>query len=97
VTIRGVDCPLVDGGVVANNPSSLAVALAIKKQLKDDLTAFEASQDLLVLSMGTGNLTKSISVDDARRWGTAQWAFPILDVVFDATSAADEIVTFVCR
>jgi patatin-like phospholipase/acyl hydrolase len=92
MTIDNVDCPLVDGGVVANNPSSLAVALAIKKQLKDDLTAFEASQELFVLSMGTGNLTKSISVDDARRWGTAQWAFPILDVVFDATSAADEIV-----
>ena len=92
VNFDGVPCPLIDGGVVANNPSSLALAHAIKKQRKGDLTAFEASNEVVVISLGTGNLTRPIKIEEARQWGTAQWALPILDVVFDGTSSADELV-----
>lgn len=88
----GVPCPLIDGGVVANNPSSIALAEAIRKQRKGDLGAFEASNDLIVISMGAGNLTRAIKTEEAKQWGTAQWALPILDVVYDGTSAADELV-----
>ena len=92
IELDGVQCPLVDGGVVANNPSSLALAFAIKKQLKGDLKAFESDQTPFLVSMGTGNLTRAISIDEAKQWGTAQWALPILDVLFDGTSSADELV-----
>lgn len=92
IDMKGVACPLIDGGVVANNPSSLALAYAIKKQRKGDLAEFESDPCLFLASFGTGNLTRPIGIDDARQWGTAQWALPILDVVFDGTSAADELV-----
>ena len=90
--IDGVQAALIDGGVVANNPASLGVAFAIEANRKQDLSAFEAANDLFVVSLGTGNLTKKISVEDARTSGTIQWAGRILDVVFDGTSAADDLV-----
>lgn len=92
IELDGVQCPLIDGGVVANNPSSLALAFAIKKQLKGDLKAFESTQTTLLVSLGTGNLTRPIGIEEATQWGTAQWALPILDVIFDGTSSADELV-----
>ena len=94
LTVAGVECPLVDGGIVANNPASLAVATAIQLKQQDDLSAFEAAQDLFLVSLGTGNLTESITIENARTWGSIQWAFPMLDVLFDAASAADD---FVCE
>jgi predicted acylesterase/phospholipase RssA len=45
-------------------------------------------RDLLVVSLGTGSLTRSISHREARGWGLAEWAVPVLDVVFDAVCDA---------
>lgn len=92
IELDDVQCPLIDGGVVANNPSSLALAYAIKRQLKGDLVTFESEHRPFLASIGTGNLTRPIGIEEARSWGTAQWALPILDVLFDGTSSADELV-----
>ncbi len=92
IEVEGVPALLIDGGVVANNPASLGVALAIEVNRKQDLSAFEAAKEILVASLGTGNLTKRITVQDARTSGMIQWAGRILDVVFDGTSAADDLV-----
>lgn len=89
--IDGASCPIIDGGVVANNPSSLALAHAIALNRKDDLSALEQSKDVFLLSLGTGNLTKPIETDEAKKWGPAQWAPEILDVLFDGTSSADDL------
>src|SRR5262249_48090719 len=83
VTLHGVATPLIDGGVAANNPSSLALAEAIAINSHTDLASLQENKSLLLVSMGTGNLTKSIKISDAERWGGIDWAFPILDVVFD--------------
>lgn len=92
INLDGVDFPLIDGGVVANNPSGLALAYAIKRRQKLGLIDFETAEEIFLVSMGTGNLTRPISVEEACKWGTAQWAMPILDVIFDGTSSADELV-----
>src|SRR5208283_3526729 len=42
--------------------------------------------DFLMVSLGTGQLTRSIPYDEAKDWGLAMWAKPILDVVFDGVS-----------
>jgi patatin-like phospholipase/acyl hydrolase len=68
---------LVDGGVFANNPGLCAYVEALK--LYD-------SPDVLVVSLGTGQYTRPIRYRDAKGWGLAQWAQPILDVVFDGVS-----------
>jgi patatin-like phospholipase/acyl hydrolase len=69
---------LVDGGVFANNPAMCAFAEA--------RTLWPEEEDFLVVSLGTGELTRRIPYDDAKGWGLAKWAQPILGVVFDGVS-----------
>lgn len=68
---------LIDGGVFANNPTLCGIAEA-KSELQAD--------DLLVVSLGTGELTRRLAYEDAKDWGLVGWARPILDVVFDGVS-----------
>ena len=42
--------------------------------------------DWLVLSLGTGQNEREIPYAQARGWGLASWARPVLDVVFDGVS-----------
>lgn len=85
--IEGQDCALIDGGVVANNPTACAIAEALRKDAQVD-----NSRDLVVLSVGTGERTRSISLASAREWGALEWAVPIIDVLFDGnTDSVDYI------
>src|SRR5262249_33636810 len=69
---------LVDGGVFANNPALCGYVET--KDLHPD------HDDILVVSLGTGQHTRPIHYADAKRWGLALWAKPILNVVFDGVS-----------
>lgn len=71
---------LVDGGVYANNPTLYAYAEA--KRVHKDVN------DFLLVSLGTGELSLRMPYEEARTWGLAKWAQPILDVVFDGVSDA---------
>jgi uncharacterized protein len=68
---------LVDGGVYANNPTMCAIVEA-KVKLK--------AEDTLVVSLGTGELTRRLPYEEAKNWGLVGWARPIIDVVFDGVS-----------
>ncbi|MGN6113665.1 MAG: patatin-like phospholipase family protein [Luteimonas sp.] len=81
MTIEGKACALIDGGVVANNPTACAIAEALRKDARAD-----QPQDLVVLSIGTGARTRSISLKAAREWGAIEWAVPIIDVLFDGSA-----------
>ncbi|MGE5415951.1 MAG: CBASS cGAMP-activated phospholipase [Acidobacteriota bacterium] len=69
---------LVDGGVFANNPAMCAYVEA-KKNYPD-------ADDILVVSLGTGSLTRPLPYEEATGWGMAQWAQPLLSVMFDGVS-----------
>jgi patatin-like phospholipase/acyl hydrolase len=70
---------LVDGGVFANNPAACALVEAI--------CTYDAKiSDMTFVSLGTGELTRPIMYDEAKGWGLAKWAQPILSVVFDGVS-----------
>lgn len=69
---------LIDGGVFATNPAMVALAELAK--------AGEASEIDLLLSLGTGEHTDRIGLEDARGWGRLQWATRIVDVVFDGVA-----------
>jgi patatin-like phospholipase/acyl hydrolase len=70
--------PLVDGGVFAVNPSMCALA---------DVTAAGRADELrLMLSLGTGDHTRSYSFEQTRSWGQLEWARPVLDMVFDGVA-----------
>lgn len=73
---------LVDGGVFANNPAMCAY---VESQ---DHRFFDPDDDVVLLSLGTGELTRPIPHEDAVGWGLAQWAQPLLGVVFDGVSDA---------
>ena len=70
---------LVDGGVFAN-PAMCAWAEAQKHLVE------RADDEILVVSLGTGELVRPIPWEQAKDWGLANWAVPILDVVFDGVS-----------
>jgi|SRR5919112_2603767 hypothetical protein len=42
--------------------------------------------DLLMVSLGTGQLTRKQPYDEAKGWGLTLWAQPILNVVFDGVA-----------
>ncbi|MEA5580955.1 patatin-like phospholipase family protein [Nodularia harveyana UHCC-0300] len=75
----------IDGSVASNNPSSCAVAEALR--LGHNL------QDISVLSIGTGNLTRIIPFEKAEAWGLLQWAQPLISVLLDASSNIHEYIT----
>ncbi len=71
---------LIDGGVYANNPSMCAYAEA-RRHYPD--------RAVMVISLGTGELTRSLSYDDLEGWGLREWVWPhtpILSVMMDGMS-----------
>jgi patatin-like phospholipase/acyl hydrolase len=72
---------LIDGGVFANNPAMCAYAEALKGAEDDEV---------LLVSLGTGELTRPFLYDQAKDWGLVEWAKPIIDVVFDGVSDATD-------
>lgn len=81
MTFEGRLHALIDGGVVANNPTACAIAEALRKDRRVD-----RSEDLVVLSVGSGERNRPIDLRAAREWGALEWAIPIVDVLFDASS-----------
>lgn len=81
VRVGLADLPLIDGGVVATNPSGCAVgeAIRIARDSQSEVTA----DDIVLVSLGTGQTTRTISIDEAMSWGPLEWAPSIVDVVCD--------------
>ncbi|BAZ20254.1 patatin [Kalymmatonema gypsitolerans NIES-4073] len=75
----------IDGAVAANNPSSCAVAEALRLG--------HSLEEITVLSIGTGDATRVIPFEKVQQWGVLQWAQPIVDVLFDASSDVYDYIT----
>jgi uncharacterized protein len=73
----GTYSALIDGGVFAVNPAMCAYAEARRGG---------AAPDVLLVSLGTGQLTRPIPFEEAKDWGLLEWARPLIDVVFDGSS-----------
>lgn len=68
---------LIDGGVYAANPGMSAYA---------EVRRHRPGEDVLLVSLGTGELTEPIRYEDARGWGRLEWVRPLIDVIFDGVS-----------
>ncbi len=75
----GKKAALVDGGVFVNSPSVSAYAEA--KRIFPD-------EELLLLSLGTGELTREYAYEKARNWGKLGWLLPLLSCMFDGMADA---------
>ncbi|MCP4605874.1 MAG: patatin [Proteobacteria bacterium] len=73
---------LIDGGVFVNNPAVTAYAEAKR--------IFPEETNFLVVSLGTGELTRPIAYDEAKDWGLAGWMLPVLSCMFDGVSDATD-------
>jgi patatin-like phospholipase/acyl hydrolase len=68
---------MVDGGVFANNPAMCAYVEAIK---------LHGPKDVLVVSLGTGQVKTPIHYRQARTWGLIGWARQLINVFMDGVA-----------
>ena len=73
----------VDAGLSTNNPAIIALAEA------KALVAGQAA-DYLIVSLGTGAITKPIVAMKAKNWGEVEWIKSIFDLQGDAQSSYTE-------
>ncbi|MYB94696.1 patatin [Candidatus Poribacteria bacterium] len=73
---------LVDGGIFANNPAMCAYAEATKRRKETERT----DENILLVSLGTGNLTKQLNADAAKHWGKTCWIEPLFTMIFDGAN-----------
>lgn len=78
----GFTYSLIDGGVFANNPALCAWVEAHDRH---------PGHDILVVSLGTGNLDRRIPWAKAKGWGLAGWAPSLLEIVFDGVSQTVDV------
>ena len=85
----------IDGGMVANNPSTAAISYALgHAQPRPTL------EDISVLSLGTG-LSPSMINYDTQAWGVVQWMLnpfrapsaPLLNILLDGVVEADAMMS----
>lgn len=79
--------PFLDGGIVANNPVVYAIAKSQEME-RDQSASWPTNAAPLVLSFGTGRLTRMITVREARKWGSLKWLSIVIELLFDGSSRA---------
>ncbi len=94
ITLEGAVLPMIDGGVVANNPSACALDEVIALHGKSSIFTLNEETSVVLASFGPGSFTRSIRRRDARQWGAWGWMANILDVMFDGSSDAAH---FICK
>ena len=74
---------LVDGGVVAANPAMCAYAEAVRMCAE----AGTPPEQILMVSLGTGEQRRTFGFEKACEWGQLEWAQPIIDIVLQGSNA----------
>ena len=68
---------VVDGGIFANHPAMCALAEA---------RSIHQDAEILLVSLGTGDLTRSEEFEAAEDWGALSWVRPLFRIIFDGAS-----------
>ena len=84
----------IDGGMMANNPSTAAIAVALRNNPKLKI------ENIRLLSFGTG-YTPTLVKSDTKNWGVLQWLLnpfnqpptPLLTILFDGVVQADDYMS----
>ena len=84
-SLSKVSYPLIDGGVIVNNPAMCAYSEVrnAKGESKDDKVT---AADMFILSLGTGSEQKSFEYSKAKNWGMVSWLTPLLDIMMSGSS-----------
>ncbi|CAM6069004.1 unnamed protein product [Sphagnum tenellum] len=86
---------MIDGGIAVNNPTYVAITQAINEVQSGTLNTrrvdYGGYDDLLVLSLGTGQQIQSYDTNEVAKWGVFKWMAykgdaPLVDMVFNASA-----------
>lgn len=85
-SLSGDSYALIDGGVFANNPTLCAYAeartkLQRKPTPEDPGKGTPTAKDMVVLSLGTGDIQRPYNYAQVKDWGQIQWVRPIIDII----------------
>ncbi|HEY9909144.1 MAG TPA: patatin-like phospholipase family protein [Thermosynechococcaceae cyanobacterium] len=86
LTLAGEPIAVIDGGVVANNPTACAIAEAVRLNSGLAPEAQTSLAEFVVASFGTGEITQPITVRQSQEWGALGWVIPLIDVLFDGSA-----------
>src|SRR5690606_38988087 len=75
-SMYGVSYALIDGGVFVNNPALCAYAEARTMKFESKGIDYPTAKDMLLLSLGTGEVKKPYAYKDAKDWGSISWIKP---------------------
>ena len=84
-SMTNVVYPLIDGGVFVNNPTMCAYSEARKLTI-DKNKIKPTAAEMLILSLGTGNVDTPYYYKDAKDWGVIQWLKPIIDIMMSGVA-----------
>ncbi|CAN4096191.1 unnamed protein product [Withania somnifera] len=92
VCLKSVDqktgCVAVDGGLAMSNPTAAAITHVLHN--KQEFPFVRGVEDILVLSLGTGQLLEgSFEYEHVKKWKAKDWAKPIARIT--AEGAADMV------
>ncbi|KAK9189973.1 hypothetical protein WN943_018573 [Citrus x changshan-huyou] len=96
VLMRSVDgqtrCVAVDGGLAMSNPTAAAITHVLHN--KQEFPFVRGVEDLLVLSLGTGQLLEaSYDYDQVKNWRVKDWARPMARISGDGSAElVDQVV-----
>ncbi|XP_050210110.1 patatin-like protein 6 [Mercurialis annua] len=96
VQMRSVDgqtkCLAVDGGLAMSNPTAAAITHVLHN--KQEFPFVRGVEDLLVLSLGTGQLLEvKYEFDEVKNWRAKHWARPMARISGDGSAdAVDQAV-----
>ncbi|MBW3128751.1 patatin-like phospholipase family protein [Hymenobacter profundi] len=85
--LDGKAYPLIDGGVFANNPALCAYA-EVRNAASNPTT-----EDMLLVSLGTGQVDKPYPYHKAKDWGKVEWPKPLIDILMSGGAAVTDYQT----
>ncbi|NEQ23834.1 MAG: patatin [Microcoleus sp. SIO2G3] len=92
LNLDGQTIPVIDGGVVANNPTACAIAEAVRVNQGRAIDQQIGIDNFLVASFGTGETIRPITARQSQDWGALEWAIPLIDVLFDGSADATDYI-----
>jgi len=81
----GTPFPLIDGGVFVNNPSLVAYSEVRTMKFKG-IDHLPTAKDMMIVSIGTGSVSKKYNYKKAKDWGAVGWIKPVIEIMMSGNS-----------
>ncbi len=83
----GTPYPLIDGGVFVNNPALVAYSEARKMSNPNSENGeLATAKDMMIVSIGTGSVSKKYEYKKAKDWGAIGWIKPVIEIMMSGNS-----------